>query len=168
MTLSATIADDAMLTKPDEVEGMTASFIAGLDRSRLGSFAVPLDVLFANDVANRLFILTDGGSELYEDAIARLTSALFASDTDNRDVTAEMVFWWSVTDDPFMRIRRVQHLIDSFQEGIEKLLVVYENPDKHEYFDAGIWDVAFIERCIAGDVDVELALTLMASSGGRL
>jgi len=138
-------------------------FVTSLDRSSLGVFAAPLDVFAAVEKSRRLAAKYIGDSESakFRDAVdaeaynaASKDSLLFLS------VSSEVYFWWRLSKNPIWK--RVTNDGEGFVfNTMSDLDSVYAHPEMHDYFSAGVWDIAFISRCIADGVDAELAFTLL-------
>jgi len=144
----------------EEVVSDSNSFIDSLDRSILGRFAVPRDVLSEAERAQRsgaLAVLPGiasvGGAPWWE----QMTALRYLGVDGYKAVFAEVAYWWSVSDELL--------LTDGVMEKgwtfdiVERLRLVVAHPHMHDYFDNGIWDIVLIERCIADGVDAELALS---------
>jgi len=138
--------------------------IAGLDRASLGSFIVPADVLSAVDFTYRIMAHRNNGETDHAGSLGRANSRARTLCRDKEiyfnDAAAEVLFWWNIFDEP---------LLSSLVTGVEldarvsELSTVYAHPEMHDFFVAGIWDVAFISRCLADGVDPELAGSLAAA-----
>ena len=159
----ATTSDIALA----EYKSVSDGFVGGLDRTRLGRFAIPLDVLTAEDTLQRIGVSEEAGllpgvsmtSTHYKTMLNKSEGLCKASGIKNRDALNEVLFWWRECGDPLWDVDESEEMME-YHKGLPKLITVYDNPDKHDYFEAGIWDVSFIERCIAEGVDAELASSL--------
>ena len=47
-------------------------------------------------------------------------------------------------------------------EHFDRCVKVMERPELHSFFTNGVWDIPFIERCVADDVEASLASSLAA------
>jgi len=159
----------SLSTESDEVVSMSERFISSLDRSRIGSFATPLSALRAIDTLHRLTTLscqpetTEPMYEFNKRASQNALAACEHSGIFRNDVTAEMFFWWRVHygDAPDFEAYSSPRAKVFFNESLARLNTVYTHPEMHGYFEAGIWDIDFIERCIVDGVDSELAVSLV-------
>ena len=155
----------------DEAEAASREFVAGLDRTPLGRFAIDSDVLSAMDLMQRVVtsIVVPVGDRLPSGVASnRLAAALRDAGLDtsldcSRDCAAEVFFWWGVTDESLWS----SSVPDSLESRVERLRAVYDNPSMHDYFGAGIWDVALVGKLMRegispDSIDAELARSLSA------
>ena len=141
-------------------ERQSRKLIGAIDRSRLGSFAVPLDALIAGETRERILEDTPDYGRYFEamhhESIARLDKTLVDSGTDEDSVRVEVLFWWGIYDKSLLRYSG-RALRRDTENAVLRLVDIYENPDMHDYFAAGIWDIPFIERCMSDGIDHEIA-----------
>jgi len=154
----------AVTEAPFEVA--SREFIAGLDRTPLGVFAVPVEVLAAVDAHYRCGIEIERGATptARHYGVFRVSQMLCErAGIDGTVVAAEMLFWWTVSgsipDD-----ERYAERMEIHRDGVSRLLTVYDNPELYSYFAAGIWDVELIRSLIADGVDAELAGSLAVAA----
>jgi len=161
------VVSDIEVMTADEVEHMSNEFVRGLDRSRLGKFAVPLDVLQSVDILYRLYVMREALSEdsPYWNHSRKTVDVCKAAGVDEFDAVAEMLLWWTVKGDPFRDFNKAKSLPVAHSDRMARLTFIAAHPDKNDYFVAGVWDVDFIERCISEGVDAELASTLLIPVG---
>jgi len=152
-----------------DFEAESKRYVDALDRTGLGVFATPIPLLAAADVFYRMALLPSARSAitLRNEWYERLRGAFVRScrkQSDMDDATAEMVFWWGLTDDPLWEQRKICTDNVAVSERLTTLISIHAHPDMHDYFAAGIWDVDFIERCISDGIDPEMAAVLVAGS----
>ena len=156
-------------------------YVAGLDRTPLGRFAVPADVLTAMDELQRLplyrgyvknmdMVLTGRLSDsiLMRDAdfyplFHRVDILCKESGTDYYTARTELLFWWLMSFEGEVGREGTRELLRDTGAELIKLNAVYTNPSMHDYFAVGIWDTDFIGRCMTDGVDASLAVTLLPS-----
>ena len=160
-------------TTLEEFENTSRIFVAALDREPLGRFATPVEALEAVDTMLRVFMTRyrlslssdhfDSNDSVYSAAEQRAVSLCFEAGMDTEIVQDELFFWWSISGEPLWAdIGNLESDINGLSAAaVERLGVIYAHPEMHDYFAADLWDVDFIERCIGGGIDVELALSII-------
>ena len=154
-------------TTAEELRAISTAFVDGLDRTVLGRFAVPRDVLISTDmflrvtsspVLRNLFLnARDVRRDSFSGDEARRLSmhhGLMFSASQH-----EALFWWRAVPDPLWS-DQITYGSKLITNSLDTLSAIVSHPDMHDYFAAGLWDVDFIERCILGDMDTELAVAL--------
>ena len=148
----------------DEVRALSDIFLAQTDRTRLGRFAVPVDALAAMDMLQRSRLLLGAEKPSGFDGYTELADAVdyACAYSEKNFVTAliEMLFWWDNLHESLWENRNALGLDSYVYDGIKDLGAVYDNPDMHDYFEVGLWDVPFIRQCVADGVDASLALDM--------
>jgi len=151
-------------------------WLGAVDRSSLGFFAFPLDVLAAVDA------LTYGLSELYEteggegwtlymtvaheqrvrEAFERFGYSANSIETEgNGKAVAELAFWWErATGKDYYDDESTYRPRERNLDHLDKIQTVIDNPSMHPYFAAGLWDTEFIARCISDDVEPNIAVSV--------
>ena len=153
-----------------------------VDRSPLGSFALPENIVAAAEI-----VLSDGinsassqGSDSEETRTAR-RMALYDLIENHKlsfvDVFGEVIYWRTILgmDEKSLRGVAITVLVHSsayrnnmrttevmMMNRIENLRKVSANPELIPYFKAGIWDVEAASTFAADSVDASLAADLMA------
>ena len=161
-------------------------WLGSLDRSRLGFFALPLDVLAAADALGyakelrrdweiavsetepedaTFGIVTALGTRL-DQAIGRSGMNKANLITSNPPIV-ELMFWWGLTHDYEYHTEADVYHSENNARHLDKINLVIDNPEMHSYFAAGIWDVPFIESCIAEGVDPSIALDMLGADDVR-
>lgn len=146
-------------------------WVASLDRSGLGSFAVDAGVLAAASAhmrGMRLYGTTRDAATVAGLLFKEITDATYAVAGDGafgygQRAKSEAVLWWSMgTKDSTSRdCMSVALNTEPFVASeVARLRLVLDYPDFHDYFTAGIWNLDLIERCIAEDIDPSLAADL--------
>lgn len=177
--------EPVVLAEVARVLAWAGDVIDGVDRSRLGSFALDRITLVSTYAANFAvfngvmaseisdgvdFIVSPDGLSRDEvkDVVSRLGANLLWDVPFNdltfhtEDFAAEAQLWNCVVNNfDFGSIRRGGTISNRYVDRFRLLRRVYENPDKLSFFEAGIWDDDFIYRCIADGVDASLAHELM-------
>ena len=150
---------------PAEVEKASREFVARLDRTPLGSFAIPVDALAAMDALQRVMysLIDDTSWTGYGDAFEKMKVLASAYGLTTRDCTLETLFWWSISDEPLWDKRSLS-LDDAFHHDTKRLHAVYDNPGMHDYFAHDIWDISFIERCLFEGIDAEIASSIKSDN----
>ena len=152
------MSDVADLAK---VKANSRKFIGGLDRTSLGRFTVPISLLAAMDLLHRALMTLEDNSAV-EDARARVRNLSSSTGISTRDAAAEMLFWWSVSDEEPLWGRK--HLTEDYKDSISRLFDIRDYPAMHDYFESGIWDTVFIARCIADGIDPEMSVNLFRTA----
>ena len=146
------------------LEAKSNDFVNGLDRSRLGRFAVPIEALLMIDTLERIdkSIVSESpeGKEFYGERHDRTKYFYSDSKPKMQEILSELFFWWKMHNDPLWAIIPEWDL-NLNEESLRLLELYYTHPDMHDFFDAGIWDISFIARCIADGVDVEMATSFV-------
>ena len=155
-----------------DITADSRDFIHNLNRSAMGVFASRRLALLRAHKLSMYTLLRDSldrrvsagdaseSSRTELDILNRLTDLArksFASEcsgVQREMITAELFHWWSICGDSMMMAAA---RIQDASESSVKVTSIIDNPDMHEYFSAGIWDVAFIDECLTNGVDVELA-----------
>ena len=141
------------------------TWASGIDRSGLGSFAIPDDALIAFQASERLrrdksanFRL---GNEM-DKRIWQLGYGRFDTSKKHLRAIAEVYLWWSLHDPEMSAYisRRCSNL-PYLSDMLDRLLRVYENPEHLPYYEAGVWDDVLISQFIGNGVDASLALEMM-------
>jgi len=159
------------------MEESSSRWLGAVDRTELGFFALPLDVLLSFDAL--LKVLYDDskkqeaqperGSAANENLgrlnmTATLISAragVFTKASDPFDPRmVELRYWWEKTTGQEYYGVRVPEQESGSRKRMERIHLVAANTEMHPYFELGIWDVRFIEKCLTDGVDPEIARVL--------
>ena len=169
------IGDRGVIYEIPFVEGFTElleecnSWLDGLDRSKLGTFAVSRASLTFFYMAS------------YSEALGkeRLNEAIVSIGTPEHSVLirgilkwevstsrAEALFWFERDSSLLLNaiVNRTkanasrQH--STVISDIERVRNIYTAQYAHPYFRMGVWDMGFIDSCIAEDIDPEMAATM--------
>ena len=141
-----------------------------LDRSFLGLMAIDVDLLGAMKARVTMEIETERkDSDGWHYVDKKLRKAIYmAGDETARmnDFYAEVYFW--------MLLENVQRDIEHIEyerrfnsqtnARIGVLFSAKKHPEYVTYYEAGIWDEAFIIRCLAEGIDASMALELTGSA----
>ena len=146
-----------------DVSALSRRFIGGLDRSPLGRFAVPRDVLTEVDTEQRTRALRARGEMVkgYSAFYAFQYAEDFAEKrgVDYYAAESELEFWWHYVGEPLLE-SPIQPR-DEYRDSLSRLYIIAESPvEMHDYFEAGLWDTDFIARCISDGIDAELAKSI--------
>jgi len=140
--------------------GASDSWAAGLDRSSLGVFAVPESILAivdatkrADEYSSHYKVLGEIHNEFYRRQEAEGVD--YDNVYESACLDAELMFWQEKSRGYAFRSR--EGLEDNLSQLLMRLDVISEHPEMHSYFEAGIWDLEFIRKCMAGGVDADLA-----------
>jgi len=153
---------------------VSKKFVAGLDRSALGRFSVPVEKLLAmdvfyrvTDIEERLGLTSDKDASVLfgkvSDDMERLfpSSKSYATSSDWDATVFEMLFWWRLHDDDAVCTNEyAKVVIEDFPDELDRVALIHSHPSMHEYFAVGIWDTDFIVVCMADGIDAEMAATL--------
>lgn len=149
-----------------DLDNASNDFMDSIDRSILGRFAIPdTELLRLLDMVQRSNIIGRLESVSYDYLIDGLYARLSQFNLEREDVRDELFFWWKNGDDEVLKeyVNKRRANDPSYQglsERLNQFDAISTHQDKHDYFEAGVWDIALIERCIADDIDPSLALTL--------
>lgn len=150
-------------------------WFSGLDRSILGIFAVESAILKAVYVDYHLHKINPKNFHVDVLAADYLEHVINSHlpDVSNResfysakwDAQIEMYFWLYQSNPSIAMNRDMKLNQDGVwtvkEEVFDKLLVVAQYPIQyHPYFAAGLWEPTIVARCVADDIDVEMALEL--------
>ena len=144
---------------------LSAAYTSRLDRSELGYMAVDAEALALCDVMFRMnnALHNAYGTGFYNSELIAADNALEARcafiGVNSMTIRTEMFYWWKKDGFP---VETYNGYNAEIINRLKVLDVIAANPDKHEYFAAGIWDVDLIERFIADGVDPAIALELRA------
>lgn len=162
------------MTRQTSTEAMNALddaalWAASLDRSMLGAFAHSDEVFVA--YAARL---TPGLSSAVQAELTAHAADIWYRDNPNGIhsghqpvllIFAEVFFWRSLSahNDAWAALttENVEGLV---LIEFNRLKQVYSHPSFHTFYQAGIWDDAFIAKCIANDIDASMAVGIDAQS----
>lgn len=144
-------------------------WIRSLDRSSLGGFAADSEALSWMDVTKRLFhahvnknfSLKD--NDVYLERLSLFTEGSYRNkvyqSSDRDQVAAELYFWWSRDDSaPTLNFP----VADAIKEWMSKIVRIHTRPDFRVFYEADIWDDAFIARCITDGLDASMAQGLLS------
>ena len=152
-----------------ELSAMSYAFVNRLDRSPLGRFAVPQKLLLAVDRHERISTLASGGFSVEGITVAqssdRVQDASRESGVPHSDGVVELMYWWSVSDEPMWAAKSKRALFSWVEKPMAWLGIVADNPEMHPYFAVGLLDYGFVQKCIADGIDVEIAVALATESG---
>lgn len=166
----------------DDIPTIARTFIDGLDRSALGSFTVDIHSLYLAHVAELYNAHVEDFKKDYDldfeeylhqamkaSAQAIGTLSYYVPEVDRPKVFDELYLWWERNDAyPEMLDNNLRHLLwdHGFNDSRERLVLIADSPNAfHDYFAVDIWDITFIEKCIADGVDASLAKSLSFQSG---
>ena len=152
-----------------DIEAESERFVARLDRTLLGRFAVPASALAAMDTFQRTRMRIkskdDGVQSNYSPALRKLMQQISIAGIPEETISTELFFWWSISDE-YRLAERAAVVGKRFSDGIDRLFVVYAHPEMYGFFHADIWDMDFIGRCIADGIDSEIAASMHGLTGG--
>jgi len=145
------------------------TWVRNLDREPLGFYAVDENLLaavyawqYVSAKDDEQYPLLPHFSNKYSAEYRYIYGK--AKENDIWDAVFELFFWVHKTDDYSLTASGQERTpIDMKASGIFRVTRVYENPHLHSFFEADIWDMKFIERCIADDIDATMALQLKSS-----
>lgn len=151
----------------DSAINVAVDWVNGLDRSVLGSLAVEHTDLVFN---HALMCLRWGDDVEYDDpdiftVIVAMQSAvssrLYNATVEYKDkLEDELLFWWSVSDNPVLVERSELNTHDSDLRWFRRYQAVSLIPARLQYFEAGIFDVVTVDRYIDSGIDLNLVSTL--------
>jgi len=156
----------------DDLAAAAADFADSLDRTRLGSFAVPYEALVAVYMEERMWLLEkdrllcDGLTAVTARSQALIAITAVTGSDDERNVmhnnaSAEVLFWWAETESSlWVDWKRQDEGGDWVPSGVVRLREVYNHPDMRSYFENDVWDKGFIRQCISEGVDADMARSL--------
>ena len=153
-----------------------------LGRNTLGSFATDLSSFVATEALMRFSRLQDAtGVWLNNDnrILSRIQQlrtksihGVFGKEPPipvyyeyQARVVGEVLAWWEfATDDPMYHNRDLHASDEGYGslEWLDRYTFAIRNPNTVKYFEAGITDIALVERCVADGVDVDIALSLQS------
>lgn len=152
----------------DEVKALSHSFISGLDRSVLGHFAVDENLLTYLDTnERRVGLHLDGyhvGNRSEYAVDDEMEGHLKIMGDDTLLIIGELLWWWSTTDEPLWEYKNAVARL-KYKAVMERVDTIARHQDKHPYFSVDIWDIDFIERCLADDIDPIVAKSLVLNNG---
>ena len=162
----------------DEIQTRVRAFIDGLDRSVIGRFAVDEHALYlalVSELRRKKVekMETDGWAE-YSSSLKSAKRQFEESKRELRDVVTteqfstlvytELIFWGQRSDEADLKEILLWGVSWSAEHD-ELLTEVSAHPvEMHPFFEAGIWDVPFIETCIADGVDVAISASIKESA----
>jgi len=133
-----------------------------IDRSSLGFYALPIEVLCAADVIESQS-LQEGKeyalSELREITVGRFHDAVVAAGIVTTGsvfsrAISEIAYWGElIMDEPF---RRPENMDVEAYRTIK--LMASSDSSMHPYFEAGIWDTSLVQHFIDEGIDADLAV----------
>ena len=140
--------------------------VGEIDRSALGSFALPFEVLAIRHASS---VLGDRGTfgdktDLLQNILAnRLTQACKTAGVDSSyaafgKARTELRYWAQSNNGIPEDWADRYSVLDVEDE--KKLHLVADNPAMLPYFESGIWDVDFIEDCLADNIDAAMAVSI--------
>lgn len=158
------LKDDATSIDLYSLGDESANFTSALDRSPLGSFAVSSELFSAADFLYRVMNHVEFSGEDPMGYLSRAENRLRVlcrdAGTSLVDAVGEIGFWRGFSKSLLM-VTDIAGV--AYDIHVAQLKLVYAYPHMHDYFVAGIWDVGYIDNCVTNDVDVEIALSLIAS-----
>jgi len=139
------------------------SWLASIDRSGLGRFATDEKIIVAVQARERMrreggkmdshlgFRLDQEVANVYWEFTLR----------EYASYCAEVFLWWGIYEPDSIGYitERIYHE-PYFDEDVDLLRRVYNNPDLLPFYEAGIWDEGFIAQCLENDIDASVALAL--------
>ena len=149
-----------------------AAFVDSRDRSALGRFAVPREHLYLMHVVEvyRLRIPKEA-TGFYSKSEEEAIHLFLAAEAEMKQVIppailsavrSELLFWWRDDGISMVKTAGDDHRLLELGMNHDKVAAVAESPVSfHPFFMADIWDLDFIARCVAEDIDVELAVSMM-------
>ena len=138
----------------------------GLGRERIGTLGAPVDLFIAVQAkewleAMGLYYRTR--SALLTSELCRLlgTDKLGVDLPAYRDVTHEVLFWWSKSDDG-ISLTDKEYIAENADASalITKMEKVYRHPENGAYYNAGVWDESTIAYCIEAGIDPDMAVSM--------
>lgn len=150
------------MTDLKELDDTSKDLLKSWDRSVLGRFGIQdFDVLHLMNMACLSYVIGQLDDNSYSQISYKLQRRLEQLHIDRSDVQYELYFWWQNSDDV-----KLQEYVETMRadevlaERLRQFELIASHQDKHDYFEAGVWDINFIERCVADGIDPSLALTL--------
>jgi len=146
--------------RAEEILRESEGWVSNLDRTRLGLFAVPHRVLVIRDAIQKAVELKDWEVRNELSFMFPIATAAEYSEIPYRvtRVIAEFHFWK----------KREGELPRPFEAKIElqiqRLGVLLDKPHVHDYFLADVFDIPFIEQCIAEGIEPSLASSIMMAA----
>jgi len=153
-----------------------AAFVDSRNRSLLGRFAVPREHLYLMHVVEvyRLRI-PKVPTGFYSKSEEKAIHLFLAAEAEMKQVIppavlsavrAELLFWWQDDGRSMVKTAGDDNRLLELGMSHDKVTAVAESPTTfHPFFMADIWDLDFIARCVAEDIDVELAVSLHSAGG---
>ena len=140
--------------------------VGEIDRSALGSFALPFEVLAIRHASNVLGDRREYGekADVLQDILAkRLTQACKTAGVDSSyavfgKARTELRYWAQLNGGVHEDWADRYSVLDPQDE--KKLHLVADNPAMLPYFESGIWDVDFIEDCLTDNIDAAMAVSI--------
>jgi len=174
MMMASLMVDTVMMS--DRVNAALAAsvdWVTALDRSRLGSLAAPRECLVIQQAHER--VAMEGFRRMEEaldaqnyfsghlDEYTKFHDLPWIMGESYDRLTAEVHLWWLLSNEtPLIDYANTNHshITPSVILWVERLNNAYNRPSLLPFFEAGIWDVEFIEHCIAEDIDVAMAVDM--------
>ena len=139
-------------------------WVKSIDRSRLGVLATPPNILALGHAIHRTSKNRSRYrvKELLEYMLTTETGqSVFGSPEFDNELSAEVWFW----NKPGKRTPRFR-LKAPLLPAVVRLETIAANPEMHDYFAAGIWDIEFINRCLAEGIDASIAVEMFPRENG--
>jgi len=137
-------------------------WVASIDRSALGSFRVPANILAAADsvmLTGTHPVNATVNAILQEFFMHRFASENLEYNSGYEAITeAELWFWQNRTKGYAYRQR--SDLKNEVKKNLDQLEFITSYPTMLGFFEAGIWDIGFIENCIAEGIEPSLATSV--------
>ena len=149
----------------------SGEMVDALDRSPLGTFAIDRKVLIAVQARERMdyeqmdkssragWVVDDNMHWALQDVGQSLRSV-----EDYVPLRAEVMFWWSLLDPDKESIGQTVDIWlqkdPAVADAVERLRMVYQNPTKHDFYRAGVWDDSVISHCVEHGIDPSMAISL--------
>jgi len=147
------------------ISEVAAGWLGTLDRSAIGSMALPLEALVIAGAIRKVEAeVTNSRTQSALKLIMRerLVHIFWSGDQVEADqmrhmAGAEFCYWSEVVHGE--RHPGMDDYADSFWHTRQLLYMtqVTECPDRLPYFEAGLTDVDFVDRCIADGIDTDIA-----------
>ena len=157
--------------KADLAIELSHKWVASLDRSIFGSFATDARLLAVVHAMYDFDVKATGNPDAdFGQAMEHSGSVLEMLDTTlaipldekrftNWSAMAEVFHWWG--DNPVYMEYKSRLMYREVNEIRKVFTSLSENPPRLPYYEAGLRDNDFIDRCITDGVDADLAVALM-------
>ena len=155
-----------------EVVGASESWASTLDRSVLGSFSVDEEILILTHAYMSSSESFSGDDTYPPDVGSALIKRISEADKRVRaefpdggrmnsyEAYAELFMWWA--EQGVYANARALETYEYTNRDAAFLTKVARHPERLAYYEAGLRDDDFIDRCVADDIDVSMVTSLGA------